>query len=88
MATLCDDANIRYEFVEEKAGFKLVLYRNKTLSDISDITSDVTLSQMEKTVLTLLRSNPIQTRAELALKASKTVRTIQRVLDSLKEKVS
>lgn len=86
MATLCDDANIRYEFVEEKAGFKLFLYRNKALSDISDVTSDVTLSPMEKTVLTLLRSNPVQTRAELALETSKTVRTIQRVLDSLKEK--
>ena len=86
MATLCDDAHIRYEFAEEKAGFKLILYRNKVISDISDVTSDVTLNPMEKMVLALLRSNPVQTRAELAQKASKTVRTIQRVLDSLKEK--
>lgn len=86
MASLCDDAKIRFEFVEEKAGFRMILYRNNNSSDIVDVSSDVTLKPMEKTVLALLHVNPIQTRAELAQKTSKTVRTIQRILDSLKEK--
>ena len=86
MASLCDDANIKYEFIEEKAGFKLVLYRTNTISDTTDVTYDVTLTKIEETVLALLRINPIQTRTELAEKTSKTVRTIQRALDSLREK--
>ena len=56
------------------------------ISDIRNVTYDVTLSETEKTVLELLHRNPMQSRAELAEKASKTVRTIQRALDSLKEK--
>lgn len=86
MASLCTDANVKYKFVEEKGGFKLVLFRNNSVRDIPDVTSDVTLSETEKTVLALLHRNPMQTRAELAEKTSKTVRTIQRTLDSLKEK--
>ena len=86
MASLCVDANVKYKFVEDKAGFKLVLFRNTSISDIRNVTYDVTLSETEKTVLELLHRNPMQSRAELAEKASKTVRTIQRALDSLKEK--
>lgn len=86
MASLCDDAKIRYEFVEEKAGFKMIIYRNKNSSDIGDVSSDVTLKPIEEAVIALLRINPIQTRVELAQKTSKTVRTIQRILDSLRDK--
>ncbi len=37
-------------------------------------------------VLALLKKKPNQTRAELASKTSKTVRTVQRALDSLRTK--
>ncbi len=41
---------------------------------------------MEKLVYQLLSSNPQYTREELAEKTSKTVRTIQRTLNSLRDK--
>jgi len=62
-------------------GFKFIIYR-----DTKNVPINVPINNTEETVLALLEINPAMTRDELAEKASKTVRTIQRTLTSLKVK--
>lgn len=57
-----------------------------TQSDILDVTLDVTLNGTEKAVYAILKQKPDSSREEISEKISKTVRTVQRALDSLKEK--
>ena len=52
----------------------------------ANVTVNVTLNKTEQAVYNLLVLNQNYTRDELAEATSKTVRTIQRVLDSLKSK--
>jgi len=47
---------------------------------------NVTLNGTEMSVLALRKQHPDMSRDELAEKVSKTVRTVQRALDSLREK--
>ncbi len=66
------------------------VYRNTihsdTQSDILDVTLDVTLNGTEKAVYAILKQKPDSSREEISEKISKTVRTVQRALDSLKDK--
>ena len=48
--------------------------------------SDLALSKTEKAVYQLLKLQPNLTREELSTEISKTVKTVQRALDGLKEK--
>lgn len=84
--SLCRDAGIRYAYENSKNGFKFVLYRPSFQSDIPVVTLDVTLNGTEMAVLAVIKQKPNSTREELAEKVSKTVRTVQRALDSLKGK--
>ena len=84
--SLCKDAGIRFSYESDKAGFKFILYRPQIQSDISSVTLDVTLSGTEMAVLTILRQKPDSSRSEIAERISKTVRTVQRALDSLRDK--
>lgn len=43
-------------------------------------------NQTEKAVYKLLKSQPNLTRKELSMEISKTIKTVQRALDGLKEK--
>ena len=45
----------------------------------------IVLNNTDKEVLRLLKENPEQTREEIASKIEKTVRTVQRSFDKLKE---
>ena len=84
--SLCADAGLTYSYENSENGFKFVIFRPKLRSDIrSDIRSDA-LNGTEEAVLAILRLNPDSPRAEIADKISKTVRTVQRTLDSLKDK--
>ena len=47
---------------------------------------NVTLNGTEMTVLTILKQKPDISRDEIATKIAKTIRTVQRALDSLREK--
>ena len=49
------------------------------------VTLDVTLNGTEMAVLAILKQNPDSSRSEIAEKISKTVRTVQRALDSLRD---
>lgn len=71
-------------------GFKFVIKRNPLRSDILNVTSNVTsfeeLNTTERTILAILKIKPYASRAELAERSSKTVRTVQRILNSLRDK--
>ena len=84
--SLCRDAEIRYSYEMLEHGFKFILYRPQYKSDIYNVTLDVTLNGTEMSVLAILRQKPDSSRNEIAEKISKTVRTVQRALDSLREK--
>lgn len=84
--SLCKDAGIKYSYENRENGFKFILFRPKFQSDILDVTLDVTLNGTEMAVLTILKQKSDSSREEIAEKIFKTVRTVQRALDSLKEK--
>ena len=103
---LCKEAGIHYTYENDEYGFKFIIYRPKSQSDIQSVTSDVTLNvtsdsssdvtlnvsskvplnSTEMAVLALLQQNPTYSRNELADMISRTTRTVQRILISLKEK--
>ena len=84
--SLCTDAGIKYSYENGKNGFKFVLYRPQLQSDMMNVTLDVTLNGTEMAVLAILKQKPDSSREEVADKISKTVRTVQRALDSLRDK--
>jgi len=61
---------------------KRLCYRPELQSDIPS----VTLNGTEMAVLAILKQKPDSSRGEIAEKISKTVRTVQRALDSLRDK--
>lgn len=86
IGSLCKDAGIKYSYENDELGFKFILNRPKIQSDISDVTLDVTLNGTEMALLTILKQKPDSSREEIAERISKTVRTVQRSLDSLRNK--
>ena len=90
--SLCKDAGVKYSYENVSNGFKFILYRPQIISDISDVTSNVTygdgeaLNKTEQAVLAVLNQNPEISREEIAERVSKTVRTVQRALGSLVDK--
>ena len=90
IASLCKDAGIKYSYENDQNGFKFIIKRNPITSDTANVTTDVTseegLNLTEKTILAILKAKPDVSREELAQKASKTVRTVQRTLNSLRDK--
>ena len=84
--SLCTDSGVKYSYENTKNGFKFIIFRPQLQSDIPSVTLDVTLNGTEMSVLAILKQNPDSTRDEIAEKISKTVRTVQRALDSLREK--
>ena len=88
--SLCKDAGIKYSYERSDNGFKLIFYRQQLISDIPNVTYDVTyenaLNITEQAVLAVLKQNPEISREDIAEKVSKTVRTAQRTLVSLTEK--
>ena len=84
--SLCKDAGIRFSYESDALGFKFILYRPQFQSDIPPVTLHVTLNGTETAVLAILKKKPDSSRGEIADQISKTVRTVQRVLDSLRNK--
>ena len=70
----------------KERGFIFILYKSQFQSAIPNVSLDVTLNGTEMSVLAILRQKPDSSRNEIADKISKTVRTVQRALDSLREK--
>ena len=88
--SICRDAGVRYSFEMSENGFKVVFYRNNPTSVSGDERVEkravLKLGETETAVYALLVKNGSYTREELATRTSKTVRTIQRALDSLRMK--
>lgn len=84
--SLCKDASVRYSYQSSSQGFKFILYRNPLPGDLSGISLNGTLNGTEISVLAILKKKPAATREEIAGMISKTVRTVQRALASLKDK--
>ena len=84
--SLCKDAGIRFSYESNELGFKFILFRPQFQSDIPSVSLDVTLNGTEMAVLAILKQTPDSSRGEIADRISKTVRTVQRALDSLREK--
>lgn len=98
--SLCKDANVKYSYEISENGFMFVFFRktqtaasqNDMMESIfiesvtENVTENVTLNKTEQSVYSLLVKNPYYTRKELGNATSKTVRTIQRTLDSLRKK--
>ena len=97
---LCAKNNVKYEYYNNEFGFRFSFHRNNVTSDVTqnvtsdvtqNVTSDVTtetpkrVNELDFEVLHLLKENPVYTREEIAQKVGKTVRTVQRALDRLKE---
>lgn len=84
--SLCNDIGIQYSYENRENGFKFIIYRPEFQSDILSVTLDVTLNGTEMAVLAVLKQKADSPREEIADKIAKTVRTVQRALDSLKDK--
>lgn len=84
--SLCRDAGIKYDYENKENGFKFIVYRKQIQSDIQSDTVYVTLNGTERSVLAILKQKPDSSRDEIAERISKTVRTVQRALDSLRDK--
>lgn len=96
--SLCKDGKVKYVYEISENGFTFIFNRKQRVttagSSSGGVTKDVTvnvtvsgtLNKTEQAVYNLLKVNPKSTREELADATSKTVRTIQRTLDSLRNK--
>lgn len=98
--SLCKDAGVKYSYEFSDNGFTFVFYRKTknvsvrqngnetggTVNGIEDGTVNISLNKNEQAVYCLLEKNPYYTRQELADATSKSLRTIQRTLDSLRKK--
>lgn len=84
--SLCKDSGIKYKFENSELGFKALIYRPFQQNVTINVPLNVTLNDTEISVLALLGKNPNITRDELASEISKTTRTVQRALDSLRDK--
>lgn len=90
--TLCNKNSINVEAAYENDGFSFSFYRDTKTNSVTDnVTVNITnnsaatqLSTKEK-VYIFLKEDPTQTREMLAMKAGRTIRTIQRALDKLSE---
>ena len=86
--SLCKDAGIEYSYERTSNEFKFIIYRPKLISDVPDVIygNGEALNVTEQTALAILKRAPTISREEIAERASKTVRTVQRALASLAEK--
>ena len=85
---ICKNNMIKYDYENTRNGFKFIIYRNALNNIIDETKNDKKkkLNKTEETVLKLLKKNPNVSRQELADNIAKSVKTIQRTLDSLENK--
>lgn len=98
--SLYREAKIKYSYEFSDNGFTFIFDRkgkkasvsgkdckiDGTVNGTESGTVNFSLNKNEQAVLGLLGKNPYYTRQELAEATSKSLRTIQRTLDSLREK--
>lgn len=85
---LCRTNNVNYGYYNNEFGFRFSFYRNNVTVDTTGDASTKTVKKLNKLdieVLHLLKKNPIYTIEKIAQKTGKTTRTVQRILNKLKE---
>lgn len=81
---LCKSNNLKYEYYNNEYGFRFSFYRKNSIEK-EMFKNNLKLSSTDLAILKEIENNPEQTREEISLKISKTVRTVQRSLNKLKE---
>ena len=84
--SLCKDAGVGFSYESNELGFKFILYRSQIHTEINDYSQNDDLNKIEKAVLVILKQKPDASRDEIANRISKTVKTVQRALSSLRDK--
>ena len=80
---LCNENNLKWDYILDDYGFSFIFIRQeKNDSNISG-TSSESLSYMEKSVLEIIRNNPMIKKSEIANKLLKSEKSIQRFLSTL-----
>jgi len=83
--SLCSDADVDTSYERSENFFTFSFYR-KNKDVVNNVVIDVALSDDEKTVIALIKSNPKMTAEQIGREIAKTSRTAQRLLESLKNK--
>ena len=87
---LCNENGVACSYEKTPIGFSFIFLRNDPNATKNvpknDKNAPIFLSKTEKAVYELLKVQPNLTREELSIEISKTVKTVQRALDGLKEK--
>lgn len=85
---VCGETGIACDYIKTDFGFSFVFGRGAQAKVVtgSSIKKAQTLTKTELTIYNLLKENPNYTREDIATKINKTVRTVQRALESLKDK--
>ena len=87
---VCGETDTTCDYIKTKLGFSFIFGRRTQMEGRKNVTSDITnvsfLTKSELAVYNLLKENPNYTRDEIAAKINKTVRTVQRALETLKNK--
>ena len=83
--SLCKDAGLSYFYEDDANGFKFIIRRNSDTIVTQNVTVNGTLNLTEQVVYAVIKQNPEATRAEIADKVSKSVRTVQRAIDKLRD---
>ena len=78
---ICKENSISIYYEKENDGFWFFFDRNK-----NNMNKNIVLSELEKVVLNEIEKKPNITRAELTKSTSRNLRSIQRILENLKEK--
>ena len=91
--SICEDSGVKYSYEMSAGGFKMIFYRKEIEYAAPNAgivqnanKKDSTLSETEKAVYALLMKNPSYTAEQLISLTSKSLRTIRRTVQSLKEK--
>ena len=88
--TLCKENDVSCSYEKTPIGFSFIFLRNDPNAIINvskrEYNVPIILSKTEKLVYEILKEQPSLTREELAIEISKTTKTVQRALDSLKAK--
>ena len=90
----CEEAKVKLEFRLLKNGFVVVFYRpgeqfdtTEKMSDVVlNVATNVVLNKSEQAALSIIAENPTITAEQLAVRLSKSGRTVQRYLNSLQKK--
>ena len=83
--SICNEQNVVVDYTNEENFFVFNFYREDR-NVVTNVVTNVVLTKNEKMVLSMLQDNPRLSALDISAMMGKTSRTIQRVLDSLKNK--